>query len=58
MAFRVSTPNVSVVDLTCGLASYDGVKAAIKCASEGSPKGILGFTDEDDVSNDFIGDSG
>jgi glyceraldehyde 3-phosphate dehydrogenase len=59
MAFRVPTPNVSVVDLTCRLvkpASYDDVKAAIKAASEGSLKGILGYTDEDVVSNDFIGD--
>ncbi|XP_010941678.1 glyceraldehyde-3-phosphate dehydrogenase GAPCP1, chloroplastic [Elaeis guineensis] len=60
MAFRVPTPNVSVVDLTCRLeksASYDDVKAAIKFASEGPLKGILGYTDEDVVSNDFIGDS-
>lgn len=60
MAFRVPTPNVSVVDLTCRLerdASYDDVKAAIRFASEGPLKGILGYTDEDVVSNDFIGDS-
>ncbi|CAL1391316.1 unnamed protein product [Linum trigynum] len=60
MAFRVPTPNVSVVDLTCRLekgASYDDVKAAIKYASEGPLKGILGYTDEDVVSNDFVGDS-
>ncbi|RZR75651.1 hypothetical protein BHM03_00000129 [Ensete ventricosum] len=60
MAFRVPTPNVSVVDLTCRLeksASYDDVKAAIKYASEGLLKGILGYTDEDVVSNDFVGDS-
>ncbi|XXG65679.1 hypothetical protein AAC387_Pa05g3313 [Persea americana] len=60
MAFRVPTPNVSVVDLTCRLeksASYDDVKAAIKFASEGPLKGILGYTDEDVVSNDFVGDS-
>ncbi|ESR35510.1 glyceraldehyde-3-phosphate dehydrogenase GAPCP1 [Citrus sinensis] len=60
MAFRVPTPNVSVVDLTCRLAkgaSYEDVKAAIKYASEGSLKGILGYTDEDVVSNDFVGDS-
>ncbi|CAA6668609.1 unnamed protein product [Spirodela intermedia] len=59
MAFRVPTPNVSVVDLTCRLekaASYDDVKAVIKYASEGPLKGILGYTDEDVVSNDFIGD--
>uniref|UniRef100_A0A1D1XFX2 Glyceraldehyde-3-phosphate dehydrogenase n=1 Tax=Anthurium amnicola TaxID=1678845 RepID=A0A1D1XFX2_9ARAE len=60
MAFRVPTPNVSVVDLTCRLAksaSYDDVKAAIKYASEGPLKGILGYTDEDVVSNDFVGDT-
>ncbi|GAU30098.1 hypothetical protein TSUD_55820 [Trifolium subterraneum] len=60
MAFRVPTPNVSVVDLTCRLqknASYEDVKAAIKLASEGQLKGILGYTDEDVVSNDFVGDS-
>nr|AIX10972.1 glyceraldehyde-3-phosphate dehydrogenase [Albuca bracteata] len=60
MAFRVPTPNVSVVDLTCRLeksASYDDVKAAIKFASDGPLRGILGYTDEDVVSNDFIGDS-
>ncbi|OAY85866.1 Glyceraldehyde-3-phosphate dehydrogenase GAPCP2, chloroplastic, partial [Ananas comosus] len=60
MAFRVPTPNVSVVDLTCRIeksASYDDVKAAIKAASESALKGILGYTDEDVVSNDFVGDS-
>ncbi|TXG71352.1 hypothetical protein EZV62_006287 [Acer yangbiense] len=60
MAFRVPTPNVSVVDLTCRLeksASYEDVKAAIKYASEGPLNGILGYTDEDVVSNDFVGDS-
>lgn len=60
MAFRVPTPNVSVVDLTCRLeksASYEDVKAAIKFASEGPLRGILGYTDEDVVSNDFVGDS-
>ncbi|XAR67255.1 Glyceraldehyde-3-phosphate dehydrogenase (phosphorylating) [Bertholletia excelsa] len=60
MAFRIPTPNVSVVDLTCRLersASYEDVKAAIKYASEGPLNGILGYTDEDVVSNDFVGDS-
>ncbi|XP_057460388.1 glyceraldehyde-3-phosphate dehydrogenase GAPCP1, chloroplastic-like isoform X2 [Actinidia eriantha] len=60
MAFRVPTPNVSVVDLTCRLeksASYEDVKAAVKYASEGPLIGILGYTDEDVVSNDFVGDS-
>ncbi|KAI4374626.1 hypothetical protein MLD38_012600 [Melastoma candidum] len=59
MAFRVPTSNVSVVDLTCRLqktASYEDVKAAVKYASEGPLKGILGYTDEDVVSNDFVGD--
>ncbi|KAG6570595.1 Glyceraldehyde-3-phosphate dehydrogenase GAPCP2, chloroplastic, partial [Cucurbita argyrosperma subsp. sororia] len=60
MAFRVPAPNVSVVDLTCRLeksASYEDVKAAVKYASEGPLKGILGYTDEDVVSTDFLGDS-
>ncbi|XP_062087655.1 glyceraldehyde-3-phosphate dehydrogenase GAPCP1, chloroplastic-like [Humulus lupulus] len=60
MAFRVPTPNVLVVDLTCRLeksASYEDVKASIKYASEGPLKGILGYTDEDVVSNDFVGDT-
>jgi len=60
MAFRVPTPNVSVVDLTVRLekgGSYDDVKAAIKAASEGSMYGILGYTEDDVVSNDFIGDA-
>ncbi|KHG15503.1 Glyceraldehyde-3-phosphate dehydrogenase-2C cytosolic [Gossypium arboreum] len=60
MAFRVPTVDVSVVDLTVRLekaASYDEIKAAIKAASEGELKGILGYTDEDLVSTDFVGDS-
>ncbi|XP_062113774.1 glyceraldehyde-3-phosphate dehydrogenase GAPCP1, chloroplastic-like [Humulus lupulus] len=60
MAFHVPTSNVSVVDLTCRLkksASYEDVKAAIKYASEGPLKGILGYTDEDVVYNDFVGDT-
>ena len=59
MAFCVPTPNVSVVDLTCHLTkptSYDEVKAAIKAASKGSLKGIIGYTEDDVVSNDFVGD--
>ena len=60
MAFRVPTPNVSVVDLTVQLsksATYDQIKAAIKEASENELKGILGYTEEPVVSSDFIGDS-
>jgi len=59
MAFRVPTPDVSVVDLTCRLdkpASYDAIKAVMKEASEGDLKGILGYTEDAVVSNDFIGD--
>lgn len=60
MAFRVPTLDVSVVDLTCTLnkaASYEEVCAAMKEASEGELKGILGYTDEDVVSSDFIGEA-
>lgn len=60
MSFRVPTPNVSVVDLTCRLekgASYDTIKAAMKTASETTMKGILGYTEDQVVSNDFLGDS-
>jgi len=60
MAFRVPTSNVSVVDLTfktTKATSYDEICAAIKKASEeGSLKGILGYTDEEVVSSDFITD--
>ncbi|MFT6868620.1 MAG: glyceraldehyde 3-phosphate dehydrogenase [Cyclobacteriaceae bacterium] len=59
MAFRVPTPDVSVVDLTVNLkkpATYAEVCAAMKAASEGPLKGILGYTEEAVVSNDFIGD--
>jgi glyceraldehyde 3-phosphate dehydrogenase len=60
MSFRVPTVNVSVVDLTCRIekaASYDDVKAAMKEASEGEMKGVLGYTEDSVVSSDFIGDS-
>jgi glyceraldehyde 3-phosphate dehydrogenase len=60
MAFRVPTTNVSVVDLTCRLekgASYDEIKKVMKAASEGELKGILGYTEEDVVSQDFISES-
>jgi glyceraldehyde 3-phosphate dehydrogenase len=60
MAFRVPTPNVSVVDLTVRLekgASYDDICAAMKSASENELKGVLGYTEDAVVSNDFIGDA-
>jgi len=59
MAFRVPTPDVSVVDLTVRItkeASYEDICKCIKAASEGPMKGILGYTDEDLVSTDFLGD--
>ncbi|WP_168642124.1 glyceraldehyde-3-phosphate dehydrogenase [Dickeya sp. CFBP 2040] len=59
MAFRVPTPNVSVVDLTARLekpASYKEICAAIKAASEGELKGVLGYTEDDVVSTDFNGE--
>ena len=58
MSFRVPTPNVSVVDLTVKLSkstSYEEINSSMKAASEGKLKDILGFTDEDVVSSDFIG---
>jgi len=60
MAFRVPTSDVSVVDLTVELnsdATYEDICNAMKKASEGSMKGILGYTDEKVVSTDFRGDS-
>jgi glyceraldehyde 3-phosphate dehydrogenase len=60
MAFRVPTPNVSVVDLTVNLAtptSYDNICAAMKEASEGELKGIMSYTEDAVVSNDFIGNA-
>jgi len=60
MAFRVPTPDVSVVDLTVKLekaTSYEEIKKAFKSASEGSLKGILGYTEEAVVSQDFVGDT-
>jgi glyceraldehyde 3-phosphate dehydrogenase len=60
MSFRVPTPNVSVVDLTCRLekpAPYAAICAAMKAASEGELKGILGYTEDAVVSSDFMGDS-
>jgi len=60
MAFRVPTPDVSVVDLTVRLkkgASYDEIKAVMKNASENELKGILGYTEDKVVSMDFKGES-
>ncbi len=60
MSLRVPTPDVSVVDLTCRLtkgASYEDIKKAMKAASEGEMKGILGYTEDEVVSTDFLGDA-
>jgi glyceraldehyde 3-phosphate dehydrogenase len=60
MSFRVPVADVSVVDLTVRLkkgATYDQIKAAMKTASEGELKGILGYTEDDVVSEDFRGDA-
>jgi len=60
MAFRVPTPDVSVVDLTVRLkkeTSYAEICAAMKAASEGELKGVLGYTEDEVVSNDFVGDA-
>lgn len=60
MSFRVPTADVSVVDLTCRLeraTTYDEIKAAMKRASEGELKGILGYTEDLVVSTDLIGDT-
>jgi glyceraldehyde 3-phosphate dehydrogenase len=60
MSFRVPTADVSVVDLTCRLersTTYDEIKAAMKRASEGELKGILGYTEDMVVSTDLLGDT-
>ncbi len=60
MAFRVPTSDVSVVDLTVELnkeATYADICAAMKAASEGEMKGVLGYTNEKVVSTDFVGNS-
>jgi len=60
MSMRVPTLDVSVVDLTVNLAkgaSYDEICRAMKDASEGALKGVLGYTEESVVSSDFIGDA-
>jgi len=59
MSFRVPTINVSVVDLTCRLeksTSYEEIKSCVKRYAEGELKGILGYTDENVVSSDFMGE--
>ncbi|WP_129713726.1 type I glyceraldehyde-3-phosphate dehydrogenase [Pedobacter sp. SYP-B3415] len=59
MAFRVPVADVSVVDLTVRLekpATYEEIKQAMKEASEGDLKGVLGYTEDEVVSSDFIGD--
>nr|XP_019566224.1 PREDICTED: glyceraldehyde-3-phosphate dehydrogenase, testis-specific [Rhinolophus sinicus] len=60
MAFRVPTPDVSVVDLTCRLAHptpYSAIKDAIKAAAKGPMAGILAYTEDEVVSTDFITDT-
>jgi glyceraldehyde 3-phosphate dehydrogenase len=60
MSFRVPVADVSVVDLTFRTAkatTYADIKAAMKAASEGELKGILGYTEDEVVSSDFIGDA-
>merc|ERR1719199_1124441 len=60
MAFRVPTVDVSVVDLTCELekpTTYDEIKAEVKLASETYAKGVVGYTEDQVVSSDFIGET-
>ncbi|KAM3873438.1 glyceraldehyde-3-phosphate dehydrogenase 2 [Diretmus argenteus] len=60
MAFRVPVSDVSVVDLTCRLSrpgSYAEIKEAVKKAAHGPMKGVLGYTEDQVVSSDFIGDT-
>jgi glyceraldehyde 3-phosphate dehydrogenase len=60
MSFRVPTADVSVVDLTCRLAKpakYEDIKAAVKAAADGPLKGIMGYTEDEVVSSDFIGET-
>jgi glyceraldehyde 3-phosphate dehydrogenase len=60
MSFRVPTPNVSVVDLTVNLdkpATYQEICDAMKAASNGELEGVLGYTEDNVVSNDFIGET-
>jgi len=60
MAFRVPTVDVSVVDLTCELetpTTYEEIKAEVKLASETYAKGIVGYTEDEVVSSDFVGET-
>merc|ERR1711953_749566 len=60
MAFRVPTVDVSVVDLTCELetpTTYDDIKAEVKRASQEEVKGIVGYTEDQVVSSDFVGET-
>jgi glyceraldehyde 3-phosphate dehydrogenase len=60
MSFRVPVSDVSVVDLTCELArtaTYEGICKAMKRASEGPLRGVLGYTEEEVVSTDIRGDA-
>jgi glyceraldehyde 3-phosphate dehydrogenase len=60
MAFRVPTIDVSVVDLTCMLetpTTYEEIKAEVKLASETYAKGIVGYTEDQVVSSDFVGET-
>ncbi|EHB13995.1 Glyceraldehyde-3-phosphate dehydrogenase, testis-specific [Heterocephalus glaber] len=60
MVFRVPTPDVSVVDLTCCLAQaapYSVIKDAVKEAAKGPMAGILAYTEDEVVSTDFVGDN-
>ena len=60
MAFRVPTPDVSVVDLTVNLSqptTYESIKEAMKEASKNELSGILGYTEDQVVSNDLLGES-
>jgi len=60
LAFRVPTSDVSVVDLVVRLersATYDEIKKAMKEASEGDYKGVIGYTEDEVVSTDFVGET-
>jgi len=60
MAFRVPTVDVSVVDLTCELekpTTYDEIKAEVKRASQEEGKGVVGYTEDQVVSSDFVGET-